>query len=420
MKKKKIILFGVILAISITFMVGCTTSAYDIAVKNGYEGTESEWLASLNGTDGSDGSDLTITQIYNEAVQNGYERNFFEFLDEYLSLEYSPDSSEAINRCMRSAMIVQCKFNKRSYGLTRGEEYGQQGSGVIYAINKEQGSAYIITNYHVVYSSDSDTQTRVSNEITISPYGGSAISVTYVGGSAQYDIAVLKATDDYFSSTFPLAINLVNGDVTIGQSAIAIGNPAGEGLSATQGIISVESEEIIMEDIENSSSYVSTRVMRIDAAVNSGNSGGGLFNSAGELIGIVNAKSSDTSIENMAYAIPASIVSAVADNIIKNNGNFNKGTVGITITVTQTTGYLDENDCVRIAETVVISQVSGAASGLLQANDVVKAITIYGQTITVNRMFHLTDPILRTLPGDSVTITVERSGQTIDVTVVCS
>ena len=317
-------------------------------------------------------------------------------------------------------MIVQCKFNKRSYGLTRGEEYGQQGSGVIYAINKEQGSAYIITNYHVVYSSDSDTQTRVSNEITISPYGGSAISVTYVGGSAQYDIAVLKATDDYFSSTFPLAINLVNGDVTIGQSAIAIGNPAGEGLSATQGIISVESEEIIMEDIENSSSYVSTRVMRIDAAVNSGNSGGGLFNSAGELIGIVNAKSSDTSIENMAYAIPASIVSAVADNIIKNNGNFNKGTVGITITVTQTTGYLDENDCVRIAETVVISQVSGAASGLLQANDVVKAITIYGQTITVNRMFHLTDPILRTLPGDSVTITVERSGQTVDVTVVCS
>ncbi|MBR2967923.1 MAG: trypsin-like peptidase domain-containing protein [Clostridia bacterium] len=419
MKKTKSVLLSIILAIALAFMVGCTSSAYDIAVKNGYMGTEEQWLASLNGADGTDGSDLTINSIYAEAVENGYEGDFFDFLDEYLTLEHSPDRSNIINKCMRSAMLVQCQFTKRSHGLTQGEEFGQQGSGVIYSINKEQGSAYIITNYHVVYSSNSDTQTHVSDEISVTPYGGSAISVSYIGGSAQYDIAVLKAQNDYFSSALPIAANLSDSDVIVGQASIAIGNPAGNGLSATQGIISVDSETIVMEGIEDSSSYVSMRVMRIDAAVNSGNSGGGLFNAAGELIGIVNAKSSDTSIENMAYAIPSSIASAVADNIIKNNGNFNKGTVGITITTTNSKGYLDENGHIRIAETVIISQVSGAASGLLQATDVVKAITVYGETITVTRMFHLTDPILRTLPGDSVTITVERNGQTLDITVVC-
>ena len=103
--------------------------------------------------------------------------------------------------------------------------------------------------------------------------------------------------------------------INVGESAIAIGNPEGNGFSTSLGIVSVDSEYIEMTGADGVTN-VEFRVMRIDTAVNGGNSGGGLFNSKGELIGIVNAKIQSTTVENIAYAIPSNLAAAVADNII--------------------------------------------------------------------------------------------------------
>lgn len=421
MSKLKRILFVVIVAVTFICAVGCTStlSAYDVAVKNGFEGTEEQWLLSLKGKDGTDGADLKIKDIYDEAVINGFDGSYMDFLNEFLSYEEAPDNSAAVTKGMRSAVLVYCRFSRNSSDFLSGREYAQAGVGVIYSINRENSSAYILTNYHVVYGSDSNSNNNVSSTITITPYGGTEIPVTYVGGSATYDIAVLKAENEYFASDFPLAVTLADSnDIVVGQTAIAIGNPAGDGLSATQGIISVDSEYIVMNNIENSSSYVQMRVIRIDAAVNSGNSGGGLFNSQGELIGIVNAKSSDDTIENMAYAIPSSIATAVADNIIKNIV-FRKGTVGITVAIRDAKGYIDENGNIKIAETVVVDSAEGAASGKLFAGDIILSINL-NKEIKVTRQFHVIEALLNSSPGDTVTFVVLRDGKEVEVEVVCS
>ena len=297
--------------------------------------------------------------------------------------------------------------------------YAQAGAGVIYKINKTSGSAYIITNYHVVYSSESVTQSKISGLISIIPYDGNKLDATFVGGSAEYDIAVLEVENSYFSSDFPVAVTVADSnEVTVGQTAIAIGNPAGQGLSATEGIISVDSEYIAMSDIENPSASVTMRVMRIDAAVNSGNSGGGLFDSQGNLIGIVNAKSSDNTIENMAYAIPSAVATAVAENILKNIV-FKKGIVGITLEIKSSTCYLDENGRARISETIAVRSVEGAASGILQTGDIITSVKL-DKEIRVTRQFHVIDALLSSSPGDAVVFKVLRNGKEVEATVICA
>ena len=113
-----------------------------------------------------------------------------------------------------------------------------------------------------------------------------------------------------------LKVEYVNSDtLQMGAIAIAIGNPENNGISATQGIISLESEYIEMANSANTD-VITYRVLRVDTAINSGNSGGGLFDSEGRVMGIVNAKMVDEAIDSIGYAIPSNIVFNVADNII--------------------------------------------------------------------------------------------------------
>ena len=164
-----------------------------------------------------------------------------------------------------------------------------------------------------MYDSNSNTDNHISDKIYIYLYGleseAYAIPATYVGGSANYDIAVLRVDKndillDAIETGAAMAVTVANSDeLTPGMTTIAIGNPSSSdadlgGISVTKGIVSVDSEYITMSAIDTSGE-VQFRVIRIDAPVNSGNSGGGLFNDKGELIGIVNAKISSSSVENI-------------------------------------------------------------------------------------------------------------------------
>ena len=302
------------------------------------------------------------------------------------------------------------------------------GSGVIYKLDKEKGDAYIITNYHVVY----DNNNSINSEINAYLYGMEAseyaIEATYVGGSMNYDIAVLKVT----GSTILMGSNAVavgvadSNDVAILDTAIAIGNPEGNGISATVGCINVDSENISVGfQVYNKVQRITLRVMRTDAAVNSGNSGGGLFNDRGELIGIVNAKDADSSTDNIGYAIPSNVAKAIAENIIYYCDGTTKQSVyrcmlGVTVGVDALyTEYDAETGKIYKRETVMLTEVASdaAVNGLLKAGDVINSITIDGIKHEVSRTYHIIDSMLYARVGSSVVINVTRGGTAIDVSV---
>lgn len=302
------------------------------------------------------------------------------------------------------------------------------GSGVIYKLDKEKGDAYIITNYHVVY----DNNNSINSEINAYLYGMEAseyaIGATYVGGSMNYDIAVLKVTGStILMQSNAAAVKVANSnDVAILDTAIAIGNPEGNGISATVGCINVDSENISVGfQVYNRVQYVNLRVMRTDAAVNSGNSGGGLFNDKGELIGIVNAKDADSSTDNIGYAIPSNVAKAIAENILyycdgATKLNVYRCMLGVEVGIKGLyTEYDTETGKIYKKETVMLTKVeaSGAVNGILKAGDVINSITIDGVKHEVSRTYHIIDSMLYARVGSSVVINVTRDGAATDITI---
>lgn len=346
--------------------------------------------------------------------------------------------SAATVKGLQSSVRIICNFTRKSgYGMSyypgmgSSSAYTQEGSGVIYRLDKSTGDALILTNYHVVYSAYANTTNKISDNITLYLYGseseGMEINAQYVGGSMYYDIAVLSVTgSELMKSSFPQAVEIYdNESVSVGQQAIAIGNPEGMGISATYGVVSVDSEYITMTAADETTT-ISFRVIRIDTAVNSGNSGGGLFDTSGRLIGIVNAKVSDSSVENIGYAIPASVVRGVAENIIDNCYNqesesVRRAMLGITVQTADSHALLNtESGQICIEETVSVYAVSSGslADGALKEGDILKSVTDGDRNVTITRQYHIIDFMLSARVGDTVSLTVLRDGQEITVDLV--
>ena len=152
-------------------------SAYQVAVENGFQGSEEDWLKSLHGADGKDGGDLDIEEIYAAAAKNGYEGSFLEFLKEYLSADINEDNNtDAIAHNLMSSVKIYSAFGNTvrvgggPLATTKTTYAIAHGSGVIYDLNRDAGNAIIITNYHVVYDYESDN--GVADSIDLYLYGG--------------------------------------------------------------------------------------------------------------------------------------------------------------------------------------------------------------------------------------------------------
>ncbi len=341
---------------------------------------------------------------------------------------------------LRSAVSIYCTFETTSSGGSpwnpnpSTQAYYTTGSGVIYQID-EGGNAFIVTNHHVVYDSNSNTENGISHQIYIYLYGLEyeefAVPATYVGGSANYDLAVLRVDasevlQEAYASGAAAAVSMGNSDeVYPGQTTIAIGNPSAEeldGISVTSGIVSVDSEYITMTS-NTGTGEVSFRVIRTDAPVNAGNSGGGMYNDSGELIGIVNAKITSSDIENIGYALPSNVVRAIADNILdycyaRDCESVMRGLLGITVQVSDCDTYYDTNTGLLVRkEEVTVYEVSAGGLGetILKAGDVVKSITIGEKTIPVTRQHHLIDAMLDVRVGDIVSLVILREGAEVTV-----
>lgn len=418
-KRFKLLIATLIIALVAITLCACDanassgTSAYEIAVKNGFNGSEADWLESLHTTNTIE----KTTNNYNVDVNGAH------------------DVSVSANIGLKSIVSVYCKHT-----VVVNTWFGQQtqqaqsaGSGVIYQLEND-GSAYIITNHHVVYENSSTESDKISKDINVYLYGmeGSdyAIPATYVGGSLNYDIAVLKVTkNDILKSAAERGVATAvefadSSKIRAGQTSIAIGNPEAEGISVTCGIVSVDSEYIDMTAVDNRTK-ISLRVIRTDTAVNSGNSGGGLFDDTGKLIGIVNAKSGDTEVENIAYAIPCNVAKSIADNIIYYNTTRNESCVmRVLLNVTvQTSGLLTEIDketgFIEKIEQVEIASVNSNSivKGKLQEGDVINSVIIGDVKTEITRQYQFIDALLNARVGNDVTIEFTRNGAKQSATV---
>lgn len=411
-------------------------------------------------TNGSDG--ITLDDLYEAVNVDGKYNNVLEFIEDYLSINVSNNTTVATGKAIMSAVSVYA-FSPVS-GSYYEYKYGSEnyysvsaGSGVIYQLDKEKGDAYIITNCHVVYSENNamktDFATKVScylygqesayyleeenddyiydeNEYPVINFGKYGIECEIIGASTKYDIAVLKVTNsEVLKNSNVKQIEIADSDkVILSEDAIAVGNPDAAGLSVTQGVISVLSEYI---DVSIDSTELSTlREFRIDTAVNSGNSGGGLFNASGELIGIVNAKTSNSSLENFGYAIPSNIAINVADNMIyyhETEGQMalKKAYIGITLGLKSSkTQYNAETLTTEIIEEVEIAYVEERSIAQdkfgLKVGDIIKNVTIFDGTTTtvynITRYHQVIDLILKVRAGDSVTFSCISEGNPIGYT----
>lgn len=423
-------------------------NAYDIAVKNGFVGTEEEWLQSLKGANGQDAADITIQDAYEAAQENGFEGNFMDFLKEFMEVDVQEDNDTTmIANNIMSVVSVYCSFSKTTMGGMWGgvstSKYSSAGSGVIIDLNTEAGNAYIVTNYHVIYDSECDTDTHISDSIYLYTYGalnrystetgkdegGDGIKATYVGGAMDYDIAVLKVEGSNFLKTCGAKAAKFGDseELHVGEKVFAVGNPDGAGIAVTSGLISVESEYIAMSSTDGAHREVNYRVMRTDAAINHGNSGGALFNAKGELIGITNAKNVDEDVDNMAYALPITQVKYLCQNLVDNGGMVLRAMLGVIVKPTASKSVFEDGR-LRIYEEFIVDETAiaqgAAAYNKLNFGDQFKKITIIpvgkseGKTTMLTRRYLLNDLLLTVRKGDTVILTVVRDGIEVDVKIV--
>lgn len=308
---------------------------------------------------------------------------------------------------------------------------GSVGSGVIYEIDRENGDAYIITNYHVVYNRYATTRGGISNDIGVYLYGQEnekyKIQATYVGGSLTQDLALLKVTgSEVLKNSYARAADLGDSDtVAVMDNVIAIGNPEGYGMSVTTGIVSVDSETLNMTGAD-ARTALSLRVIRIDAAINEGNSGGGLFDENGYLIGIVNAKRTGSDVDNIAYAIPVSYAINFIENIryyCDGTGNTTPYKCKLGITVGDgIMGIVPDPETGKLVKKsiVVVTQLEANSvyNTTVEVGDALLSITVDGVKKDVTRVYHLIDHMLTAKVGSTVTLEIEKNGTIMTETVI--
>ena len=390
------------------------------------------------GRDGINGKDLNIFDIYEAAkAQTGNpDLTFEEFLREYLSynsseLEEATSLRASVNKSLMSAVSIRADF---SYPDSM-SIYSNTGSGVIVDIDVAKGDMTVVTNCHVVYNAHA-VGDKYSDTIRLWLYGSesyytkvnadNAIEAKIIGASKNYDLAVLQVKgNDLVKRSKAKSANWSKSEENyLGETVYAIGNPTiGNGefgmMSANVGYISKDLESVSV-DLGDPTFYT-YNVLRTSTPINSGNSGGGLYNYAGELVGIVNAKGRDDAI-GVGYALPASTVKRVVKRMISDSDGTEKHDVrlvksGIEITVTDSysTG-LNDKGLAEIYEQVTVWGVDpGAALGVIKTGDIIKHVKIMREQgiiedLDIMREHNFTDVMLSVEAGDLILITVLRGG----------
>ncbi len=277
------------------------------------------------------------------------------------------------------------------------------GSGFILS-----DDGYLLTNYHVISGASS---------VTVTMYDGTTYDASLVGYDESNDIAVLK-----IDATGLTPVILGDSDsLNVGDDVVAIGNPLGElTFSLTKGAVSALDRQVTLSTGSTStgtSGSITMDLIQTDCAINSGNSGGALFNLYGEVVGITNAKysssssSSSASIDNIGFAIPINHVRSIVESIIE-KGYIAKPYIGVSVdnvSAAEQTKYNVPQGAVVMS----VTDDSPAEQAGLQVGDI---ITKVGDT-EITGSSDLVNKIGACSPNDVITLSVYRSGETVEVTV---
>ncbi|MBR6521281.1 MAG: trypsin-like peptidase domain-containing protein [Oscillospiraceae bacterium] len=267
------------------------------------------------------------------------------------------------------------------------------GSGFIISTD-----GYILTNYHVVQRADENDL-----EINVTTYAGDKYKAVIVGKEAENDVALLKVE----AENLPALVLNTSGNLVVGQDVYVIGNPLGElTYTLTDGIVSAVDREIPVE------ANVSIRMFQLSAAINSGNSGGPVFNDKGEVIGIASAKYSSTGVEGLGFAIPIEDAMEIVDDLIQYGFVRGKAYMGITVrTVTQ--AIAEYYNWVEGAFIVEVDADSCAVTAGLQESDIIVKI----DDAVIKSSSDLILAKKNYVAGDSATLEVFRNGEYFQTTI---
>ena len=312
--------------------------------------------------------------------------------------DFSNSSVYASNKVLPSIVSIVVEYDVSYYGQT--QTASAEGSGVIVTTD-----GYILTNSHVVSSASSSTFFEVSDakKVTVNLYNDTQeYEAQIIGSDDQTDLAVLKIEANNL-----IAAELGNSDnINVGEFVLSLGNPLGLEHSVTSGIISATNRTIPGD------TGVFYSVIQTDCAINSGNSGGALVNSKGQVIGINTLKMSGTGIEGMGFAIPINDTIKIFNDLVE-FGKVLRPYIGITgVDLNEVTANFYNLPVGIYIQEISVSSPSEAAG--LKKGDVI--IAIDGKEIST--MAELNFIKNKKEIGDTIILTVQRSDEqmTIEIT----
>jgi len=293
--------------------------------------------------------------------------------------------------CSQTVGITTEITRTNAFGITSSASV--TGSGFIYTAD-----GYIITNYHVIEDADLG-----GYDVYVRLYTGDTYPATIVGSEPDNDIAVLKIDAEGLN---PVAVG-DSDKMQVGEWVYAVGNPLGElAYTMTFGMVSALDREISTEE------STTINMFQIDAAVNSGNSGGPVYNSMGQVIGIVTAKYSSAGVEGLGFAIPINDAVSIAQELIEKGYVSGKAYMGITVT-TVPSSVAQYYNMVEGAFVYAVDENSCAAEAGLKVGDIITAI----DNREVKSSSDLIAAKKKYRAGDTATLTVYRSGEYLDLSI---
>ncbi len=309
--------------------------------------------------------------------------------------------SDAVDKIYDAVVVV---------GTYSNDNQISSGTGFVYEV--KDGKAYILTNEHVING---------GNKITVTLTNGEVYETEIIGSNELDDIAVLAIDEEYILKVASLGSS---EDLEIGDTSFAVGAPLDSAFSwtVTRGIISGKDRLVEVEaDNQTSPSYI-MNVMQTDAAINSGNSGGPLCNSNGEVIGITTLKLASEGVEGMGFAIPIEEAIKTAEEIM-NGETTSQPYLGVAM-LDYASAYAsasynnfknifidnDLNSGIIITEVVESSAADNAG---LKVNDIITHI----DGVNVSTIAYFKYELYKNNVGDKVDFTIVRDGKTQTITV---
>ena len=328
----------------------------------------------------------------------------------------SSNTTYAVAKAMPSVVCIASGYNSQAQSgnitYENFQSMNDRGSGVILDIDKTAGDATIVTCQHVVSGNNDSIYVLLFDSYK-------PVKATYVGGNVSKDIATLKiiGSNEIKKSSALAAKVGDSSQIAQGNKVVAIGNPMSGGFDSCDGTIRKT------QTLTTVSKIGVERVIATSVPINSGNSGGGLFSDKGELVGIVNAKIENASIDAVSYAIPSNYAVSIARSIERYNGTAKKAVLGLDF-VTSDEGkdveILDGN--IIFYDTVIISNiVSGSAAeqaGLENGDKVVGFSYHGGAFISMMNIYSFEDHAYNIGLGDSIEFVVTRGNNQITKTVL--